>query len=904
MSPSCLARLWSLPLLGSLLAVGTVASPAPAEASIGNAAYVLTAADHALLEDVGRTAFQFFAEQTHPRTGLVRDRARADGSPSTGKASIASSGFAFSGWTIAVERGWVTRTEALTRVRTMLRFLVNEAPRQHGFFYHFMEMDTGARAWNCELSSIDSVLLYAGAIVAREYFADPEITALVDRLLADIDWEWFSNGGGLISLGWHDETGFIRYRWNHYSEHVLLSFLVLGTSPRPLDAAYWNRWERTPVGRYGDFVYLQAALPFIHQFPYAYLDLRGRRDAVADYFHNGRLATLAQRQFSLDLRHEFPAWNENLWGVTASDSVDGYKAWGGPPRTMHGDALDGTIVPCATAGSLPFAPRETLAVLHHLRTAWGDRIWKRYGYVDAFNPHTGWVNPDVIGIDLGITLLQAENLRTGLIWRLFMQSPEARLGLAKAGLLSHSRELDRTAQTELRSHAERAWRSLQAAPASAGLQLTALIAAQRLGLITGNELLGQTRVHLSSAPAPATLAEAAQWAAALITLRQAVPALADEAAALLEHIAWDSFPAPTRIGEASRLGLFLQIAAGRRPAADWSGLARETQRLGPVQVLAPLDISGALLPSLWLEERAILPGAAASQLAYATLTGADAPADPLLPFLQLAHFPHEARTRLPAATATPQAAAAGLITLANLLADDTVRRAFQQDPLVQAGLGAIAEFREAAFGANTSVIARRELATTPPPPAPRVAVVVPHTRPREQWRWQLVAGPEFLDSGADLRPGDAPLEFRFAFTWDMTALHFHAEVTDTPAGYTVPEQRRRLVELFVDPEADGLVWAGPRDYQFVYDLIAGARETFNRAPDHRSRFTPTAHGYALEASIPWASLGVTPRPGLQLGASPAVLAAGRREWEPLIKLNWSWHPVHAGLHRLGTIRLE
>lgn len=868
----------------------------------GPAAYELTTRDHALLEEIGRTAFRFFAEQSHPRTGLVRDRARTDGSPSEGKASIAASGFALSAWAIATERGWVGRDEALGRVRLMLRFLVEEAPRRHGFFYHFMEMDTGARAWRCELSSIDSTLLFAGAIVAREYFADPEITAHVNRLLADIDWEWFRNGGGLVALGWYDETGFSRYRWNHYSEHILLSFLALGTSPRPVESAYWNRWERAPAGRYGNYTYLQEPPLFVHQFPQAYLDLRGRRDAFVDYFHNSRLATLAQKQFSQNLRGEFPAWNENLWGVTASDSVNGYKAWGGPPRTSGFNALDGTIVPCAAAGSLPFAPRETLAVLHHLRTAYGDRLWGRYGFADAFNPHTGWVNPDVIGIDVGITLLQAENLRTGLVWRLFMQSPEAQLGLAKAGFLTHARTLDRTAQTALRARAAAAWRALESAPAAPSLQLTALIAAHRLGLIGFDILAGAASHLLATSPDPATLDEAGQWAAALITLRQAAPALANDAGRRLTAVRWAAFPAAPRLGAAARLATFVQIAAGLRPAADWENLPRDTQRLGPVHVLAPVDVAGALLPGLWLDEDTLLSGAAASQLAYATLTGAATLSDELVPVLQFAHFPAEAASRLLAAPATPAAAAASLVAIANLLADDGIRQAFQQDPLVRAGRAAIAEFSAAPYGDNTSIIAQGALSGTVLP-APRQAVGVARTRPREDWDWHQVAGPEFLDTGADQRPEDPPLAFRFAFTWDEHALHFHAEVTDTPAGYALPAERRRVVELFVDPAADGLVWPGPGDYQFSYDVHHGARETFNRAPDH-SRLTPTSDGYTLEASIPWTSLGITPRPGLQLGVSPAVISAGRHEWEPVTKLNWSFHPLGAGRYRLGLVRLE
>jgi len=864
----------------------------------------LSSADDRLLDEIERAGFQFFAEQTHPRTGLVRDRARADGSVSEGKASIAASGFSFAAWTIATERGWVSRAEALKSVRTMLGFLATTAPRRHGFFYHFMEMDTGARAWKCELSSMDSSLLYAGAIVAREYFADPEISALVNRLLGDVDWSWFRNGGGLVSLGWHDETGFSRYRWNKYSEHILMSFLALGVSARPVEADYWQSWERSPLGRYGDFVYLQEPPLFVHQFPQAFVDLRGRRDAQVDFFQNTRLATLAQRQFSLDLRNEFPAWSENLWGLAASDSATGYKAWGGPPRTLHYNALDGTVVPCAAAGSLPFAPRETLAVLHHLRTVYGDRIWRRYGFVDAFNPHTGWVNPDVIGIDVGISVLQAENLRTGLIWRLFMQSPEAKLSLAKAGFLSTARDLDSDQKAKVLARAGSAWRSLQPQPAGAGLQLTALIAAQMLGLITANELIASARTQFATAAVPSGATEAAQYAAALITLRQTVPALEAEATRQLDRIDWKSSPSPSpELGAASRLAVFLQIAAGARPAADWSNLTRSPQPLGPVHVLAPADVGGALLPGLWLDERAILTGASAAQLAYSSLVTQNVPASPLLPALQLDQFPREALAAPTQLLNTPEAAAAYLIAAANLLGDDSVRAAFQKDRLVQAGRTAIAEFAESAFGPNTSVYAQRELAGAKALKPQRSAVAVADSLPRTQWDWQTVAGLEFKDSNADIRPGDAPLSFRFAVTWNATALHFHAEVTDSPPGYNVPPERNRLIELYIDPAGDGLVWTGPKDYQFTYRVGVGAKEHFNHVPCD-ALITPTAEGYTVEALIPWASFGLTPKPGLEFGLTPAAISEGTKEWEAAIKLNWSYVPLRAGEYRLGRIRLQ
>ena len=885
-------------LIAPLLLGATLLGTAAAADTLSPVA--LSPDDHRLLDEIEHTGFRFFAEQAHPRTGLVRDRARADGSPSAGKASIAASGFAFNSWVIATERGWVSRPEALTRLRSMLHFLVSEAPRQHGFFYHFMEMDTGARAWKCELSSIDSSLLYAGAIVAREYFADPEITALVNRLLGDIDWRWFRNGGQLVALSWHDESGFSRYRWNKYSEHVLMSFLALGTSPHPLGADYWQSWQRSPVGRYHDYVYLQEPPLFINQFPQAFVDLRDRRDAYADYFQNTRLATLAQRQFSLDLRAEFPAWSENLWGLTASDSATGYKAWGGPPRTLRYNALDGTIVPCAAAGSLPFAPKETLAVLHHLRTAYGDRLWKRYGFADAFNPHNRWVNPDVIGIDLGISVTQAENLRTGLITRLFMQSPEAKLALAKAGFLSTARKLEHDQQTQVLARATAAWRSLQTQPAEAGLQLTALIAAQLLGLISASDLLATARAQLATG----TNAASAQYAAALITLRQAIPTLKDEATRLLDGFAWKNLPAAApELGAPSRLAVFLQIGAGARPAADWENLTRSTRSLGPVQVLAPADAAGALLPGLWLDERAILSGASAAQLAYASLTGQNVSESPLLPVLQLDQFPRETYSLPASQPTTPEAAAAYVITAANLLGQDAVRRAFQRDPLVQSGRVAIAEFSEAAFGPNTSLIAQRELSRDKLLPPPRLAIAVANTLPREQWNWQTVAGLEYKDSEADSLPGDAPLEFRFAVTWDLTALHFHAEVTDCPDGYTLPKKFNRIVELFIDPDGDGLIWAGPNDYQFTYRVGVGAKEHFHHAPN-KARIKTRPHGYTIEATIPWKSLTLTPKPGLEFGLSPAAIAEGTREWEAVTKLNWSYVPLRAGVYRLGRVRLQ
>lgn len=876
-------------------------------------AATLSTSDDTLLEDIERTAFRYFVEQSDPVTGLVRDRARADGSHSEGKASIAASGFSLSAWVIAAERGWVTREAAVERVRRKLEFLLTRAPRQHGFFYHFMEMGTGERAWKCELSSIDSALAYSGAIVAREYFADPEITRLVNTMLGEVDWRWFSNGGSQISLSWHDETGFSRYRWNRYSEHVLMSFLALGVSSHVMPAEYWRAWSREPLGRYADYVYVQEPPLFVHQFPQGYLDLRDQRDAVMDYFRNSQLATLAQRQWSIDLKPEFPYWGENLWGLTASDSATGYKAWGGPPRTLRFNALDGTIVPCAAGGSLIFEPEKTLAVLRNLKATYGDKIWSRYGFVDAFHPTNGWVNPDVIGIDQGIVMVQAENLRSGLIHRMFMQAPEVKLGMLKAGFVSTRRDLTSAEASRVKTFATDAWHSLQQQQADPALQITATLAALRLALISeaaATEMISQAIVM----PAPAA-SNTGLYAASLVAARQALPALTDAATRALNALSWTAPVSGQSLGTTERMSALLAIGLGKRPATDWSGLDRTTQAIGPVHVLAPADVAGALLPGLWLKENAVLSGVSASQLAYVLLEQSTAGTpDAYRLALFLDHFPAETLSKFsgPVTASSAEAQAALLIVAANLLERDCIREWFSRDAVVQAGTTAISEFGEAVYSAeHTSVIAQRELAGPHVLPAPREAIAVAATEAPEKWQWHRVAGLEFKDSLADVRPEDAPVEMSFAFAWDAQALHFRAKVIDSPKGYVLPASRNRLVEVFVDPTRDGLRWLGEGDFQFAFirshhwELkdLGDAAEFFHKAAA-QGKITPTADGYLVEGSIPWSVLGLTPHAGLQIGVSPALICEGTKEWEATIKLNWSYVALDESRTRLGVLTLQ
>ena len=393
-------------------------------------------ADDPLLDELERTGFALFRDEGHPLTGLIPDAARADGSGHGAVANVAGSGFALAAYCAADARGWVDHTQAVQRVRLMLRFLATQAPHEHGFLYHFLDLETGARAWDSEASSIDTALMLCGALTARQYFGDPEIRDLATHLYERVDWPWMLNGRQTLCQGWTPEKGFTRYRWEGYAEHMAMYLIGIGSPAHPLPIASWSAWRREPVGTHAGYTFIECPPLFEHQYAHAFVDFRGQRDAAADYWHNSVFATLAQREMCAGMQLEFPCFSTNLWGLTASQASNGYKAWGGPPRTTLTNALDGTLVPCAPGGSIPFAPRECLDTLQAMKVRFGDRIWGKYGFADAFNPQTGWVAADVLAIDTGITLVMAENYRSGLIWKHFMRNAEVRDAMTRAGFRS------------------------------------------------------------------------------------------------------------------------------------------------------------------------------------------------------------------------------------------------------------------------------------------------------------------------------------------------------------------------------------------------------------------------------------------------------------------------------------
>jgi hypothetical protein len=390
--------------------------------------------DDQLLNEIQRASFDFFWNEASPKTGQVKDRALANGNDSRMMSSIAATGFGLTSLCIGDHRGYRKSAEIADRVRNTLRFIAKDLHNEHGFFFHFIHMETGARWEKCELSSIDSSILLCGVLTARQYFADQEIKDLATKICQRVDWPWMLNGGKAFSMGWHPESGFLNARWEHFCELMMIYLLAIGSPTHPVDASSWDAWTRPKI-KYQGIEYISGDDPiFTHQYSHAWFDFRNKRDAYANYFENSVKATKAHKLFCLSLHDTFPDYSDNLWGISASDYIKGYTAWGGP--TAQGGPIgpvDGSIVPCATGGSLPFLFEDCIRVLRHIRGPYREKVWTKYSFRDAFNPLTNWYDADVLGLDLGITMLMAENHRTGFVWEQFMKDEDVKRGMSRAG---------------------------------------------------------------------------------------------------------------------------------------------------------------------------------------------------------------------------------------------------------------------------------------------------------------------------------------------------------------------------------------------------------------------------------------------------------------------------------------
>jgi hypothetical protein len=310
--------------------------------------------------------------------------------------------------------------------------------QQHGFFYHWSNFKTGVRLRDSEVSSIDTAILLCGMLTCRQYFNDAEVKELAEQIFNRVDWNWVAEDTRMLSLGWTPESGFLPYRWDSYNELMMMYLLGIGSSTHPLPPETWDAWKR-PIFDYDHIRYIGSSAPlFVHQYSQAWFDFRDKHDKYADYFQNSRIATEVHRRFCLSLADRFPDYTNDLWGITASDSQQGYVVWGGPPAT---GPIDGTVVPCATGGSIPFLAQPTLRVLKNIKMNYS-RAWSPYGFVDSFNPLKNWYDADVIGIDTGITMIMAENARSAFVWDTFMKNPEAQRGMQLAGFHPYQSDAD------------------------------------------------------------------------------------------------------------------------------------------------------------------------------------------------------------------------------------------------------------------------------------------------------------------------------------------------------------------------------------------------------------------------------------------------------------------------------
>ena len=411
----------------------------------------LSKIDNDLLDDISRRSFRYFWDNTDSRTGLVLDRARFDGKPGDfpwhqDVSSIAATGFGLTALCIAARHRWVSPVLARQRIRTALRFFAYRAQQEHGWFYHFLDAKTGKRRWKSEISSIDTALLLAGVLTARQAFPDdPEIVRLANLVYDRVDFSWMLDGNRLfLSHGWKPETGFLPYRWDTYSEAGILYILAIGSPTHPISPDAWFGWK-LPIVHSAGYTYIGGGPLFIQQYSQAWLDLRNRsylqvpmEDRVVprvNVFENAIVATRAQQALGIDLSQRYRGYSSKVWGITASDSAQGYVAWGDSPDDSR---IDGTVVPSASAGSAMFTPDICIPALRAMLLKYGKNIYGRYGFADAFNPTTGWVSRYVIGIDVGITLLSAEDLRTGNVWRWFMTNVEVDRALDMIGLVTGS----------------------------------------------------------------------------------------------------------------------------------------------------------------------------------------------------------------------------------------------------------------------------------------------------------------------------------------------------------------------------------------------------------------------------------------------------------------------------------
>jgi len=403
-------------------------------------------------------SFLFFWELADPETRLIPDRA-----PTPSFSSVAAIGFGLTTYLIGIEQKYIDRPQAADRILKLLKYLY-KAPQNKefknvtgykGLFYHFLDMKTGYRFKNVELSTIDTGVLMAGVLSCQSYFTnngpvENQIRAYADSLYLRVEWDWAMNNKKTMSMGWHPEKGFINSYWNGYNEAMLLYILALGSPTHTISKSSWNEWTKTYVwNEFYGFEHLSFGPLFGHQYSQMYIDFRGIQDKYMrkkgiDYHENSRRATYSNRAYCIANPRKFKGYSEKIWGLTASDgpkdTLQFHSYWARGAGSIE-ITDDGTIAPTAAGGSIAFAPEICIPALQEMYSIYGGQLYGKYGFKDAFNPsytygegnENGWFDIDYLGIDQGPIVIQIQNFRSEFVWNLMKKNPYIVDGLKKAG---------------------------------------------------------------------------------------------------------------------------------------------------------------------------------------------------------------------------------------------------------------------------------------------------------------------------------------------------------------------------------------------------------------------------------------------------------------------------------------
>jgi hypothetical protein len=404
--------------------------------------------DSALLDIVQKQTFRYFWDFAHPVSGLARERSNI--TPEYGHETTATgaTGFGVMSVIVAVERGWITRDTAVKFLVKMVSFL-RKAEKFHGVFPHWIHGETGRVVPFSPKDDggdlVETAYLFQGLLTARQYFTkdDPlegRLRRSITWLWNEVEWDWYTRGG-ISVLYWHWSPN---HGWSMNNEirgwnECLITYILAASSPnysiKP--DVYHRGWANSNHFR-SERTFYNIKLPlgfdyggplFFSHYSFLGLDPRGLKDRYADYWEQNKNHTLINRAYCIDNPKDFKGYGENAWGLTASDTYNGYSA--------HAPGEDnGTISPTAALSAFPYTPEYSMQALRHFYNDLGDKIWSEYGFVDAYNETQNWYATSHLGIDQGPIIVMIENYRTGLFWKLFMSAPEIQAGLKKLGFES------------------------------------------------------------------------------------------------------------------------------------------------------------------------------------------------------------------------------------------------------------------------------------------------------------------------------------------------------------------------------------------------------------------------------------------------------------------------------------